>query len=158
MSRFPRVELSSGYTFVSAAMKEGLEKIIGQDYAAPQKIISQVVLSDAQQLFDYAMKVINGQSVTPKESTGWLIVLDHLRATNPQKYKDKDNRLLYQDVRNLVSLMDNLRRLEKVPEDQRRYVPVLQRFFELLSQTGENARYGQHMSGEYTGKYSYELC
>jgi len=156
MSRLPEVELSSQYTYLSAAMAEGLEKIMEQDYAIKSKEIPKAVLSDAKELFNYAISVMNNQNQHPKEVTGWIMVLDHLRKINPKKYEgDIKRKVIYQDVRNLASLLDNLGKLEEIPEDQREYVPVLKKFFELLSETGENARYQEVMGGKPSRKYIY---
>jgi hypothetical protein len=140
MSSFPRHDLSSHYKCCSGLMNSSLKKIIQQDYVVTGKI-QPGVLSDAQELFGYGMKLINGQPLTSKESTAWLMILDHLEKIDPKKYKynTRNHLQIRRDVRNLASLLNNIGELEQIPEDQREYVSILQKFFELLSITGEEA-------------------
>ncbi len=154
MSSFPRYDLSSQYTSVSATMAEGLEEVMKKDYSIAPKRIPLGVLGEAQELFETAIQ----KPSSVKEMTTRLMVLDHLRAINPARYaQDKEEILLFRDVRNLASLLKDFEKLKTVPEYQREFVPMLQRFFGLLSNTGEDAIYAHHMSGEYNGKYSLEI-
>ncbi len=155
MSATPEFEMSSQYTYISAAMAEGLEEIMKQDYAINADRIPRGVLVEAGNLFEKALRVVNEEITSTEDVTAWLMVLDHLRALNPAKYppQDMERKVLYQDVRNLASLIENFG-LPKIPKDQREYVPILQKFFALLTETGENAVYTHHMSGKW-GKYVY---
>lgn len=158
MSATPEFEMSSEYTYVAAAMTEGLERIMNQGFHT-LGTISPGILTEAKGLFSKAINVINGEERTiPEEATAYAMVVNHLRDANPKRYetvKPEESRMLYKkDIRSLASLIDNLGLL-RVPEDQRGDVPILQRFFALLTETGENSRYQEVMSGKAPDRYVY---
>jgi hypothetical protein len=134
-------EMSAEYSSCSAVMAELLGEIAGQDYSIPKGRIPLGILDGAKELFGLAINVMNGQPINPvEEATAYALVIEHLRKTDPKKYDGQGfekSRLLYRrDIRSLASLLDNLG-LPKVPEDQREYVPILQKFFKLLLETGD---------------------
>ena len=162
MSSIPMGELSTHYTYIGEAMSFGVRKIIDDDYVIENKIPINVLRS-AKELFEATIKVIDEIPPSTKEATACLMVLDHLREANPNKYPNEINpdnigcshKLIYQDVRNLASLVDNLGKLKRIPTDQREDCKTLQKLFILIAETGEREACEKQTSGNYTGRYDY---
>lgn len=151
-------DLSEQYIYVSRAMSEGIEEITKRDYAINNQI-PEGVLKIAKELFTGVVNTINEspffQVQYSREATAYRMILDHLMKADPKRYWSAKDTELHQEVRNLASLLDNLEKLQLVPKDQRECCLTLQKFFGLLSKTGERNLTSVRANGKLKGEYPY---